>query len=140
MSLNARCFPEKRRTPGASRKSERGVTAEETTHPYVVVVSQDCDLEQDARARRETSMDQKARENALVPHVLLLVASTVEAVRSRAVSSRQWERVKQNKDERFQFLSSVASNEDTVGLGSHLRRRCGRSMTPPPGDRKLASL
>lgn len=90
----------------------------EEEHTFAVVVSQDCDLEQDAHARRDDTMDQKRRENALVAHVLLLVASDQSTVRAKSISSAQWTRVTQNKDERYQFLSSVpvAADRESAGL------------------------
>jgi hypothetical protein len=92
--------------------------AREDPHAYGVIVSQDCDLEQDARARGDATMDDKQRYNALVPNVLLLVASDVQTMRAKAgVSSRQWERVKENKEERFHYLSGVSSSEDERTCG-----------------------
>jgi hypothetical protein len=91
--------------------------AEEELHPFCVVISQDCDLEQDARARADRTMDEKRKLNALVPHVLLLVGSSVEVMRSRSVSSDQLARVKQNKDERFHFLARVPAHADASDAG-----------------------
>ncbi len=95
----------------------------EEEHSFAVVVSQDCDLEQDDNARRDDTMDRKRRDNALVPHVLLLVASDQAAVRVRSVSSRQWERVTRNKDERYQFLASVPVATDHEGGPARSRSR-----------------
>lgn len=90
--------------------AEEAFSLAEVEHPFAVIVSQDCDLEQDARARSDLDIDAKQRGNALVPHVLLLVASAAEHARGAAVSSKHWDRVKQNKDERFQFLCRASAS------------------------------
>ena len=90
---------------------------QEVVHPYVIVLAQDCDLEQDARARSDDKMEGAQRENALLPSVVLVVASEFEKAKDRFGGSDVRKRAKQNKDERFQYLSGVASDEDAVRVG-----------------------
>jgi hypothetical protein len=89
----------------------------EDPHPFAVIVSQDCDLEQDAHARGDAELDPRRKANALAPHVLLVVGSDVKAVIATFPSSRAAERVKLNKDERFQFLCNVPATADRAGSG-----------------------
>jgi hypothetical protein len=86
-------------------------------HPYIVVLSQDCDLEQDDRARNTPDMEQSKRTAALLRHVLLVTASAAEAVRVGVGGKDIWKRVKQNKDERYQYLTAVAPAEGMLGSG-----------------------
>jgi hypothetical protein len=86
-------------------------------HPYIVVLSQDCDLEQDDRARKAQDMEQGKREAALLRHILLVTASAAEKVRAGIGGKDIWKRVEQNKDERYQYLTGVPLEVDSAGLG-----------------------
>ncbi len=86
----------------------------EFEHKFVVVLTQDCDLEQDFRARAEVIPDgppaereaaQIKRENGVLHHVLLAVATTANVVKGRVKTDRNMEKVLQNKDERYQYLA-----------------------------------
>lgn len=73
------------------------------THAYVIVVSQDCDLEWDYRARSG-----KASEDKLLAHILFCALFTLDEVRSRSgLKSELWKRVKQNQDERYHHLDEA---------------------------------
>jgi hypothetical protein len=72
-------------------------------HPYVIVVSQDCDLEWDYKARSE-----KASEDKLLTHILFCALFTLDEVRSRSgLKSELWKRVRQNQDERYHHLDEA---------------------------------
>ncbi|MBX3190637.1 MAG: hypothetical protein KF819_26790 [Labilithrix sp.] len=88
---------------------------DEVVHPYAVIISQDCDLEQDARAR-STPMDPAKRENATLRYVLIVVASEFEKATGFGGSDIK-RRAKQNKDERFQFLAPVPAEDDALTVG-----------------------
>jgi hypothetical protein len=92
------------------------VEVDEIVHPYVVLATQDCELEQDARVR-ELPIEDKKRGNASLDHVLLVIASDFEQSTGRFPSSEIRKRARANKDERYQFLSAVPSAEDTEGAG-----------------------
>jgi hypothetical protein len=92
------------------------------THPWVIVLSQDCDLDWDFKTRqqRPEAADPVAIAPAKeVPNTLLCEVLEAERVRARPeIKSRDWERMKINKDERYQFLQSIASSEDALGQGT----------------------
>lgn len=72
-------------------------------HPYSVVVSQDCDLEWDYRARR-----QKAPPHKLLSHVLLCGLFTRDEIRYRpGMNPGVFDRLCTNQDERYQWFESA---------------------------------
>jgi hypothetical protein len=82
-------------------------------HPFAIVMSQDCDLDQDFKARQGQGSDEKK-----LPNVLFCEVITAEQLRGfEGINSTIWARVKINKDERYQFLQRVASAEDSLGEG-----------------------
>lgn len=83
------------------------------SHPFAVVLTQDCDLDQDFRANQDAVAHDKK-----LPSILLGEVATAEELRSSAsLKSPQWARAKINKDERFQFLEKVAPPQDAQGVG-----------------------
>ena len=83
------------------------------SHPFAIVLSQDCDLDQDLRARQ--SRDPSAA-NRLIHSVLFAEVSVATEVRGR-VPPNIWDRIKKNKDERYHFLEAVAQTDDALGEG-----------------------
>ena len=96
---------------------------EEIKHPYSVVVTQDCDLEQDYFAREKAKNTEKAEdkrklENKQIPNVLLVQATTVEElIASLPRGGDILKRVIQNKDERYHALEKVPASADAQGNG-----------------------
>lgn len=81
-------------------------------HPYVIVVSQDCDLDWDYRTRSGQTA------NKLIPGILFCEVTTAEKLRHGGdVQSDIWKRIKINKDERYQFLQKVPATEDLLQQG-----------------------
>lgn len=75
-------------------------------HPYSIVVSQDCDLEWDYKARSE-----EASEDKLLTHVLFCALFTPDETKSRSGKMSQlWKRVIQNQDERYHHLDEAPVN------------------------------
>jgi hypothetical protein len=90
---------------------------EATSHPYAIVISQDCDLEQDFRARKsETPVDKNAADKT-IPNVLLLEALPVTELLSKVGGSDIRKRVRNNKDERYHVLQKIESADDAEGTG-----------------------
>lgn len=82
-------------------------------HPYAIVMAQDCDLTQDFQVR-----GQNFHSDKLIPSVLFCEAVTAEVLKGRAdINSNIWKRIRQNKDERYQFLESVPVEADWLGVG-----------------------
>jgi hypothetical protein len=80
-------------------------------HAFSVIVSQDCDLDQDHRARAEG-------RGAPLPHILFLPAVPVEPFKALLpLGSATWKRVKQNNDPRYHVIQSVIPELDLGGEG-----------------------
>lgn len=97
----------------ASLELADGPTVDYRMHPYAIVMAQDCDLIQDFDVRR-----QNLHSDKLIPNVLFCEAVTAEELKGRAdIKSDIWKRIRQNKDERYQFLESVPVEADWLGAG-----------------------
>jgi len=78
---------------------------------FVVLISQDCDLEQDHYARARGS-------DAGLRDLLFLAAVPLDEFRGLLPAGGDiWKRVKQNKDERYQVLERVPANSDILSEG-----------------------
>ncbi|MGH7173120.1 MAG: hypothetical protein ACRELF_00090 [Gemmataceae bacterium] len=83
-------------------------------HPYAVILSQDCDLDQDFNVRQKQIVSDK-----LLPSVLFCEVATAEELFSRvkALGSKLWDRIRINKDERYHFLQKAEADSDALGQG-----------------------
>ena len=88
------------------------------TAKYAVILTQDCDLEQDFRVR---FVEPKPRSDKLLTSILFGVVVTAADLFSASAnnSRKQWERlnIEGNKNERFQFLEKAAPETDSAGQG-----------------------
>jgi hypothetical protein len=83
-------------------------------YPFVVVASQDCDLDWDYRNR--VGEDKKADKE--LPSILLLEAFPAQAVRDRKdVNRNVWNFVNTNKHERYHFLEKLPAEIDLQDQG-----------------------
>jgi hypothetical protein len=86
---------------------------ETIVHPYCIVVSQDCDLEQDFQIRQAGGTPTPA-----LPNVLLCEVSSATDLKGAVPAGRDiWKRIIQNKDERYQFLQAVDPAQDAAEQG-----------------------
>lgn len=89
--------------------------ADEITHKFVIVLSQDCDCEQDYRVRSQ------AEGTGPVPNILFCEARLAEEIKYPGdggnIGSSLWKVIKQNKNERYQFLEGVPADFDLTGEG-----------------------
>ena len=93
--------------------SGEGPEIDAKTHPYAIVVSQDCDLDWDFKARQGVTSGDK-----IVPNIFFCEVTTAEALRGRSdIKSDIWRRIAANKDERYHFLQRVNPSEDALGEG-----------------------
>lgn len=84
------------------------------THPYAVVLTQDCDLESDFMLRTN-----KRLTGSLIPEILFCEVAEAEGFKSGAdIKSDIWRRVRANKDERYHYLRGVAAEVDAAGQGT----------------------
>lgn len=82
-------------------------------HPYTIVVSQDCDLDWDYKARQE-----EGKASKLLPNILFCEVVSAQNLRnSDSINSDLWRRIRINKDERYQFLQTIPSEEDALRQG-----------------------
>lgn len=84
-------------------------------HPYAIVVTQDCDLDWDFKARQGHPTPQK-----LIPSVLfceVVKAADLKHNPTNPLTSKIWERVRENKDERYHFLQKVDPTDEALGEG-----------------------
>lgn len=91
-------------------------------HRFAVILSQDCDLEQDYYARSkgqegETEKATQERERRKLSCVLFCDAIPVDELRGRIDDGRVWGFASKNKNERYQFLRAVKPEEDAFGRG-----------------------
>ena len=78
------------------------------------MLSQDCDLESDYRARQSKPSDHKQ-----IPNVLFCEVIEAEDLRGReGINSEIWRRLKKNTDERYAFLENVSAHHDACGEGT----------------------
>jgi len=82
----------------------------EISHPYAVVVTQDCDLEQDHRAREKGDVSP-------LQNILFVVADEAEGAMRGIVGSDLRRRTRQNKEERYHYLSEVPRHADGDSTG-----------------------
>lgn len=86
---------------------------EDIHHPYCVIATQDCDLEQDQDAREGRTTADK-----MIPNVLLLEAVTVEELIAGLARGKDiLKRVIANRDDRYQVLEPIPGACDTSGQG-----------------------
>jgi len=92
---------------------------EEKVHPYALILTQDCDLDWDYKARAPAlrDVDENKRESKLVPNVLLCELATTDIVRPRLAGSDILKRVRNNQDERYHCLPAIQPVEDRAGAG-----------------------
>ncbi|HUY35278.1 MAG TPA: hypothetical protein VMV69_21215 [Pirellulales bacterium] len=89
------------------------------SHPFAIVVSQDCELDWDFKARNRITIDGKevGREKT-IPNVLFCEVWTADALRgSNNINSTMWSKIKTNRDERYHFLEKIDPTTDRQALG-----------------------
>jgi hypothetical protein len=81
--------------------------------PFTIVLTQDCDLDQDFRIRRQGAINDK-----ILPTLFFCEAFTAEELFGRLDRNRKlWERIPKNKDERYHFLQKVDAARDAENAG-----------------------
>lgn len=85
------------------------------THPFSIIVTQDCDLTWDFNAR---VAGDKGKDSQKVPNVLLCEMGTAnDFYQKQADYGSKWDNIKKNKVERVQFFEAVPANCDQVKIG-----------------------
>jgi hypothetical protein len=84
-------------------------------HPFAMLMTQDCDLEQDFVARRKGEVNDKR-----LPGLLFCEVATAEELFGRLGGRRkEWDRlnIDKNKNERYHFLQRVDASCDAAQIG-----------------------
>jgi hypothetical protein len=90
-----------------------GIRVEHKHHPYAIILSQDCDLDLDFKARAA-----EAKEDKLLPNILFCEVVAAEELKGAGgMNSTIWNHVKRNKDERYAFLQKVEPPYDGADSG-----------------------
>jgi hypothetical protein len=92
---------------------EKAATLVETVHPFVVVLTQDCDLEWDFDARSKGEASLSRLKNVLFGEAV----ETIQFRQSLPPGKDIWKRIIQNKDERYHCLEAVPADVDAVSTG-----------------------
>lgn len=83
-------------------------------HPYAIVVTQDCDLDWDYKARQSSS----PQLFKLLNSVILCGISTAREVRDTDTMNRkEWDLVEAHRHERFYFFEKIPSECDLEQIG-----------------------
>jgi hypothetical protein len=90
------------------------VRVEYEEHPLVVVLSQDCDVEQDYKRRNTGS---PFLWNIWLADVFEAESLHVKLHAEENTSSNEWRKIKENHTPRFQFLNAVSADQDALGIG-----------------------
>lgn len=73
-------------------------------HPYVIVMTQDCDLDWDYKERLKEGQSEEDT-NKRIPNVFFCELETASVLRDRPkVTSDIWKRIANNRDERYHFF------------------------------------
>jgi hypothetical protein len=81
-------------------------------HPFAVVMTQDCDLEQDFNARTSGSVQN------MIPSVLLCEAEYAEALLAKVPPGKDIKKpIAENRNERYHILDTVPAGCDASGSG-----------------------
>jgi len=91
------------------------VKIEYDEHPLVVVLSQDCDLEQDYKKRKTGG--RPFLHNILLADVFDAAVLQRKLLAEENSGSRDWRRIEGNHAPRFQFLNSVTTDQDALCQG-----------------------
>ena len=78
-------------------------TIAEVSHPFVAILTQDCDLEWDFTARQESKHD------LFLPNVLMCEVIETSLLKGKVPPGKDiWKRIIQNKDERYHCIEAFA--------------------------------
>ena len=84
-------------------------------HPFAILMTQDCDVEQDFVVRQKGEVNDK-----ILPGLLFCEVATAEELFGRVAGTKKvWERlnIPLNKNERFHFFGAVAPDCDARQIG-----------------------
>ncbi len=93
--------------------------AEPIIHPFAIIMTQDCDCEQDFKPRNDGIVSAST-----IPSILFCEIVEAESLRNRDkgkskidINSEVWKQVRINKNERYHFLEAIPNTADILGDG-----------------------
>jgi hypothetical protein len=94
----------------------KSLRVEAKIHPFALVVSQDCDLEQDFKSRQGTL--EANPDDKLLPNLLFCEIALATSLRgNRTINTRIWSQVSSNKHERYHFFQRIEPADDALCEG-----------------------
>lgn len=122
------------RLASSNPKIRQGPRIDVRRHQFAMVVSQDCDLEQDYKVRN--SKESTVSEDKKLPSILFCELIDVATLVSRSgIGSKDWKSIQQNKNERYQFLEKVPLECDAMKTGiGEMAMDFKRYFTVPADD------
>lgn len=100
------------------------VSIEEVVHPYALILTQDCDLDWDYKARTpapgqqaQDEREENRRRAKIVPNILFCELATAESLRPRLPGSDVLRRIRTNQDERYHCFPAVSADLDRLDIG-----------------------
>lgn len=91
-------------------------TVDLVTHPFALVLSQDCDLEIDFLARNHPESLSTPKEK-LLPGVLFCELVAASELKGRLSDGQIWRQIRENKNERYAYLRSGPPELDALKEG-----------------------
>jgi hypothetical protein len=89
------------------------IVVDQIMHPYVIVLSQDCDLDQDFQRRSAGQQD-----DLLASVTFCAMAPADDDFRKDiGLNGKEWKRFRQNQDPRRHYLRDVPGADDVIGEG-----------------------
>ncbi|NJM66058.1 MAG: hypothetical protein HC851_10520 [Acaryochloris sp. RU_4_1] len=84
-------------------------------HPYVIIVTQDCDLDWDYRARQSA----ESQPSKLLNSIILCEITTAQEIRNTAdnMNRKEWDLIKSHRHERFYFFERIPLERELEEIG-----------------------
>lgn len=108
---------EPRTRPEGLASTDKEIITDTRKHQLAIIVTQDCELEGDYRARNTEPVDLKKLIDTVLLCDVFSEEETREAAKQIGLDSKAWKRVRQNRDERFHYLQAVSKEDDSAGTG-----------------------
>jgi hypothetical protein len=89
---------------------------QELVHPFAVILTQECDLDWDFKART-VEADESKRDLKVVPNILLCEAFPEASIRPKIKGSELWRRITNNQDQRYHQIPLTPSASDSAREG-----------------------
>lgn len=102
----------------SEKSSDQEEEAEQIRYPYALIITQDCDLEQDYEARQS-----KLKQYKMIPNIMFCPLLSIDFILEHELQEIKKKKgttqnnILNNKDERYHFLQSVPPDVDLAGKG-----------------------